>query len=164
MVNQVSTQGSMLTWNSTLQTGLPMVSGRRQLKSVLAGLTALSGIPGITQKQLRAQNEIPKTLDLTEGVECVSQRQTPQTVDVCALSLQVQRLTGACMLLSSLLFISVSQTYIHSYCDAITNLCTYRKNSLKHMQNVPWIPLSILFLLSLWISGNIDNINIPERD
>ncbi|KAI9548344.1 hypothetical protein NQZ68_010565 [Dissostichus eleginoides] len=48
LLNQVSAHGSMLTWNSTPETGHPTVSGGQQLRSVLPGLITLSGIPGIT--------------------------------------------------------------------------------------------------------------------
>lgn len=67
VLNQVSPREPMLTWNSTPQTGHPMVSGERQLRSIPAGLIALSGIPGITQEQPRVPDEIPKTLDLSDG-------------------------------------------------------------------------------------------------
>lgn len=56
-----------MTWNSTPLTGHPMALSARQLRSILADLAALSGIPGITGVDPMAQDDIPKALDLSEG-------------------------------------------------------------------------------------------------
>lgn len=53
---------SLLTCNLTPQTGHPMVSGRRQPRSVLVGLIARSGIPGMTWESLKFP-----PLNLSEG-------------------------------------------------------------------------------------------------
>lgn len=44
-----------------------MVSSAGQLRSILADLAALSGIPGITWVGPVARDDIPKALDLSEG-------------------------------------------------------------------------------------------------
>lgn len=44
-----------------------MVSSAGQLRSILADLAALSGIPGITRVDPVARDDIPKALDLSEG-------------------------------------------------------------------------------------------------
>lgn len=62
-----------LTWNSTPLTGHPMASSTRQLRSILANLAALSGIPGITRVDPVARDDIPKALDLSEGERWESQ-------------------------------------------------------------------------------------------
>lgn len=81
---QVSTHGATLTWNSTPQTGHPTVSSGWQLRSVLASLVALSRIPGITQEQVRAQNENMTAPDLSEwfrNLESWKETETTEMVD-----------------------------------------------------------------------------------